>query len=114
MTGSLFCISIDNFKRINDTLGHTIGDGILNAIAERLTGSVRSRELNLKSEDFPTGIARLGGDEFACAISGFDDRDVLATIAERIGEQLRKPVQYNGHEFYRYPEHRRVHLPLRR
>ncbi len=92
-------IDLDNFKRINDTLGHTIGDGILNAIAERLTGSVRSRELNLKSEDFPTGIARLGGDEFACAISGFDDRDVLATIAERIGEQLRKPVQYNGHEF---------------
>ena len=92
-------IDLDNFKRINDTLGHTIGDGILNSIAERLAGSIRSHEHNSPNADFPVGIARLGGDEFACAISGFSDDDVLSGIAERIGEQLRKPVRFNGHEF---------------
>ncbi len=92
-------IDLDNFKRINDTLGHTTGDGVLNAIAERLSGSVRKREHDSMYEDMPTGIARLGGDEFACAISGFEDENVLIAIAERIGDQLRKPVPYKGQEF---------------
>ncbi|MCP4300771.1 MAG: EAL domain-containing protein [Gammaproteobacteria bacterium] len=92
-------IDLDNFKRINDTLGHTIGDGVLNAIAERLAGSIRKRDQDSLGNDAPTGIARLGGDEFAFAISGFEDEDVLFTIAERIGDELRKAVPYKGHEF---------------
>jgi PleD family two-component response regulator len=64
-------IDLDNFKRINDTLGHTIGDGVLNAIAERLSNSIRNQDQLPHTEEFPTGVARLGGDEFACAISGF-------------------------------------------
>jgi diguanylate cyclase (GGDEF)-like protein len=92
-------IDLDNFKRINDTLGHTVGDGVLNAIAERLTGSIRKQGRNSLDDDTPTGIARLGGDEFAFAISGFEDDDILFSIAERIGEQLRQSVPYNGHEF---------------
>jgi len=92
-------IDLDNFKRINDTLGHTIGDGVLGAVAKRLSGSVRNRDQDTGDGDVPAGVARLGGDEFACAISGFDDVDVLSTIAERICEQLRKPVPYKGHEF---------------
>jgi len=92
-------IDLDNFKRINDTLGHTIGDGVLNAIAERLSGSVRNRDRRAPFADSPVGIARLGGDEFACAIGGFDDDNVLSRIAERLGDQLRKPVPFNGQEF---------------
>ena len=92
-------IDLDNFKRINDTLGHTIGDGILDAVAKRLSGSVRNRERDTGVGDVPAGVARLGGDEFACAISGFEDADVVSTIADRICEQLRKPVPYKGHEF---------------
>ncbi len=92
-------IDLDNFKRINDTLGHTIGDGVLNAIAERLSSSIRIRNDAKISEDFPVGVARLGGDEFACAIAGFNDPNVLSAIAQRIGDQLRKPVPFEGHEF---------------
>jgi len=92
-------IDLDNFKRINDTLGHTIGDGVLDAVAKRLSGSVRNRGQENDDDEVPAGVARLGGDEFACAISGFDDDDVLSTIADRICEQLRKPVPYKGHEF---------------
>ena len=92
-------IDLDNFKRINDTLGHTIGDGVLSAIAERLSGSIRKNNGDSAGEEAPTGIARLGGDEFAFAISGFEDEEVLFTIAERLGDQLRKPVPYQGHEF---------------
>ncbi|MGI9236320.1 MAG: putative bifunctional diguanylate cyclase/phosphodiesterase [Woeseiaceae bacterium] len=92
-------IDLDNFKRINDTLGHTVGDGVINAIAERLAGSVRAEEVDHGGSDNAVGVARLGGDEFACAISDFDDDDVLSCIAERIGDQLRKPVTYRGHEF---------------
>jgi diguanylate cyclase (GGDEF)-like protein len=92
-------IDLDNFKRINDTLGHTVGDGVLKAVAERLTGSIRKRDRDSLDDDTPTGIARLGGDEFAFAISGFEDEDVLFRIAERIGDQLRQAVPYQGHEF---------------
>lgn len=92
-------IDLDNFKRINDTLGHTVGDGVIKAIAERISGSVRAEGANGEDGDKPVGIARLGGDEFACAIGGFGDDDVLFSIAERIGDQLRRPVNYKGHEF---------------
>ncbi len=92
-------IDLDNFKRINDTLGHTIGDGVLDAVAKRLSGSIRNRDQETDEQDVPTGVARLGGDEFACAISGFEHNDVIEAIADRIVDQLRKPVPYKGHEF---------------
>ncbi|MBT8065632.1 MAG: EAL domain-containing protein [Gammaproteobacteria bacterium] len=92
-------VDLDNFKRINDTLGHTVGDGVIKAIAERLAGTVRSGETDGLNGDEPVGVARLGGDEFACAISDFADDDVLSAIADRIGEQLRQPVNHHGHEF---------------
>ena len=92
-------IDLDNFKRINDTLGHTIGDGVIKAIAERLSKSIRRRTEEQDEDDIPTGVARLGGDEFAFAIHDFDDDGVLRSIAERIGDQLRKPVTHDGHEF---------------
>jgi diguanylate cyclase (GGDEF)-like protein len=92
-------VDLDNFKRINDTLGHTVGDGVIKAIAERLSGSVRSGGMDDLGDDRPVGVARLGGDEFACAISDFGSDEVLSTIADRIGNQLRQPVMHNGHEF---------------
>ena len=92
-------IDLDNFKRINDTLGHSIGDDVLNALAKRISSSVRNRDSDAQNEDIPQGVARLGGDEFAIAIKGFESDEVLAGIAERICEQLRKPLPYNRNEF---------------
>ena len=96
---AVVCIDLDNFKRINDTLGHTIGDGVLKSVAERLSKSVRRRSDLGREDEIPTGVARLGGDEFAFAIHDFDDDGVLRSIAERVGDQLRKPVSHAGHEF---------------
>ncbi len=96
---AVFYIDLDNFKRINDTLGHTIGDGVIKAIAKRLAQSVRRRLDNGDQDGVPSGVARLGGDEFAFAINEFDDDGVLRSIADRIGSQLRKPVIHDGHEF---------------
>jgi diguanylate cyclase (GGDEF)-like protein len=92
-------IDLDNFKRINDTLGHSIGDGVLDALAKRLSRSVRQNENTGQGEDVPAGVARLGGDEFGCVITGFESDQVLESIAERICDQLRQPLPYKGHEF---------------
>lgn len=92
-------IDLDNFKRINDTLGHTFGDGVLKAIADRLAGCLRNQLSESSEQDGSLGIARLGGDEFVAAIEGIDDEKTLSGIADRICEQLRQPVSYLGQEF---------------
>ena len=92
-------IDLDNFKRINDTLGHSIGDGVLDALAKRLSGSVRQRDNDDQDKDIPQGVARLGGDEFAIAIKGFETDEVLNSIAERIREQLCRPLPFKDNEF---------------
>jgi diguanylate cyclase (GGDEF)-like protein len=86
---AILYIDIDEFKRINDTLGHLIGDEFLQGVAERLRQSVGP-------EDF---IARLGGDEFAILQHGIEsDEDVHALVA-RIYQALRTPFDCHGHQF---------------
>lgn len=92
-------IDLDNFKRINDTLGHTFGDEVLIAIAKRLSASVRRRDDKDDEEYDQNGVARLGGDEFAFAICDFDDDSVLESIAQRVRQQFAKPIPYKGLEF---------------
>lgn len=92
-------VDLDNFKRINDTLGHTFGDGVLQAIAKRLKGCIRNTLSESTESHGPPGLARLGGDEFVAAIEGVEDEDVLASVAERIRKRLREPVAFLGHEF---------------
>ena len=96
---AILYVDLDDFKRINDTLGHTFGDGVLTAISERLAGCLRSTQAGASRAEGGIGIARLGGDEFAAAIGDFDDEDVLTRIAERVRKQLRQPVRFGGHEF---------------
>ncbi len=71
--GALMYIDLDNFKPVNDTLGHKQGDDVLKALADILRSKTRETDL----------IARLGGDEFAV---WFDDAD--GTVAQRRGEQV--------------------------
>ena len=86
---AILYIDIDEFKRINDSLGHLIGDEFLQGVAERLRQSVGP-------EDF---IARLGGDEFAILQHDVDsDEDVSALVA-RIYQALRTPFDCHGHQF---------------
>jgi diguanylate cyclase (GGDEF)-like protein len=80
-------IDVDEFKDVNDTLGHEIGDELLRHIANRLSSCVTSEDL----------VARLGGDEFAIIKSSGNQAD-LTKFAEKILETLRTPVNCKGQE----------------
>jgi diguanylate cyclase (GGDEF)-like protein/PAS domain S-box-containing protein len=83
---ALLILDVDNFKQINDTLGHDAGDVVLQTLADRLRATVRPIDT----------IARLGGDEFALVLPGVATPEEAASIAERILDRLREPVSHLG------------------
>ncbi|RZU30822.1 putative bifunctional diguanylate cyclase/phosphodiesterase [Blastococcus saxobsidens] len=85
---SLLLIDLDGFKAINDTLGHSVGDEVLRAIADRLRAVLREGDL----------AVRLGGDEFAVVVPG--DAPEGQAVAERVLEDLRPAVQHAGQELF--------------
>ncbi|MFZ2099206.1 MAG: diguanylate cyclase, partial [Oricola sp.] len=85
---ALLHIDLDRFKQINDTMGHAAGDAMLVHAASILKSSTRE-------SDF---VARVGGDEFVIAITTPTDESELSALADRIIEQMRQPVPYDGHE----------------
>jgi diguanylate cyclase (GGDEF)-like protein len=87
-TCALVLLDLDDFKTVNDGLGHLSGDGVLVAVAERLRAQLRAGDT----------AARLGGDEFAVLLERVGGvRDALA-VAERLAAELRKPVAVAGRE----------------
>ncbi|HTW26941.1 MAG TPA: EAL domain-containing protein [Acetobacteraceae bacterium] len=85
-TAILF-LDLDNFKTVNDTLGHPVGDALLCAVADRLRRVTRSVD----------SVARLGGDEFAILQSEVDSRLDCAATARRIIRELGRPFDIMGH-----------------
>jgi diguanylate cyclase (GGDEF)-like protein/PAS domain S-box-containing protein len=83
-------LDLDNFKTINDSMGHAAGDMLLVSIAERLVASLRS-------SDTP---ARLGGDEFAILVEDATQIGVVISVAERILDVLREPFVIDGKEVF--------------
>ncbi len=81
-------IDIDEFKSVNDSLGHMIGDALLKSVASSLAGCVRK-------SDF---VARLGGDEFAIVQTGIEDTDDVMMLVSRIFESIRSPYECLGHQ----------------
>lgn len=79
-------LDIDNFKPVNDTLGHKGGDELLIAIAERLRESVRENDT----------VARLGGDEFAIVQMGIRDQADAAVLARRVMSKFTTPFEIGG------------------
>jgi diguanylate cyclase (GGDEF)-like protein/PAS domain S-box-containing protein len=94
--GVLF-LDLDHFKRINDTLGHSVGDALLQGVADRLVASLRFADTATR-EETPSAISRLGGDEFTILVAPIDDVQHLARIARRILESLARPFHLSGHE----------------
>jgi diguanylate cyclase len=76
-------IDIDKFKMVNDIHGHAIGDEVLQIIAARIRGAVRSNDR----------LGRLGGDEFICLIANAKSRENIARVADQICNVVRKPIQ---------------------
>jgi diguanylate cyclase (GGDEF)-like protein/PAS domain S-box-containing protein len=85
--GVLF-IDLDDFKLINDTLGHRIGDELLVAVAHRIQAAIRPGDT----------AARLGGDEFTVLLEQLTDPSAARLVADRILEQLRQPFVLEGHQ----------------
>jgi len=81
-------LDIDDFKEINDRLGHRVGDAVLVQIAERLTGISRR---------FDT-VCRYGGDEFVLLCTALHDDENVALIGERVASTLNRPIRTNGSE----------------
>ncbi len=95
---ALLFLDLDRFKRINDTLGHSVGDALLKAVADRLLQSVRSTD-QVGRPGLPTAasVSRLGGDEFSVVLSELTSSEDVAHVAHRILETLRAPFALEGH-----------------
>ncbi|TPW30825.1 EAL domain-containing protein [Martelella alba] len=83
---ALIFLDLDRFKQVNDNLGHAVGDQLLQALAERLTGALRPYDF----------VARLGGDEFAIIMDEDVDDELVAGLAQRILAAVARPVAAGG------------------
>jgi len=80
-------IDVDNFKMVNDKLGHAVGDLVLKSVVDTIQAQIRNSDL----------LARLGGDEFAILLTDID-QDQAKPIAERLQSSLLKSMNYNEWE----------------
>ena len=85
---AILYVDVDEFKGVNDSLGHEVGDELLRQVANRLRACVSGNDL----------VARLGGDEFAIIKAGTRDQAELSALAEQILASLRMPVDCKGQE----------------
>jgi len=83
-------LDLDRFKLVNDTLGHSMGDRLLKAVANRLQSCLRSGDT----------LSRFGGDEFTLLLPEVRTRDDVVVIAEKILNRLSEPFVIDGHELF--------------
>jgi diguanylate cyclase (GGDEF)-like protein/PAS domain S-box-containing protein len=86
----IFFMDIDNFKQINDKLGHDAGDRLLVAVAERLKSSTRKYDI----------VGRYGGDEFVLVLTELNNHEMAAIFAERIMTVMKKPIVIKGQQVF--------------
>jgi diguanylate cyclase (GGDEF)-like protein len=87
---ALMFLDLDNFKAVNDTLGHDAGDLLLQGVSERIRRCVRKTDT----------VARLGGDEFTVILEGITSMQQPAMVAQKILDSLLMPFNLSGHEVF--------------
>lgn len=90
---AIFFMDLDRFKVINDTLGHQIGDLLLQSVGQRIKENVRDSD--------PVG--RFGGDEFIILMDGFKSADDISYVAKKLVRELSRPFLVEGHVLYTSP-----------
>lgn len=85
---AVMCVDLDNFKSINDTLGHPVGDALLRAVAGRIRNTVREAD----------AVARLGGDEFVVVQGNIEKPEQASSLAKRLIDALDEPYIIEGHQ----------------
>ena len=96
---ALLFIDLDNFKRINDTFGHTVGDNLLQAVARRLLHALRKSDtVSRNTEGYHLSLSRLGGDEFTVLLEHLKRVEDVAKVARRITETLSAPFLFGKEE----------------
>ena len=103
--GTLLYLDVNEFKQVNDSLGHEAGDKLLVACADRLKmavsfenhGKMAAIASKDNVEDFAPLVARLGGDEFAIFLPGIRDRDRVERAIQRIQRLIAEPCHVNAH-----------------
>lgn len=99
---SILFVDIDHFKRINDTLGSSMGDELLKAVATRLQGCLRSEDHVIRANQDTSEnvrLARVGGDEFVVVLRNVGSEDAAGKVASRIAKSLAQPLSCEGHQF---------------
>ena len=95
-------LDLDNFKRVNDTLGHGAGDRILKAVAERLKACLRAIEHKQEGQTHSNHgyhLARFGGDVFAILITGLNRQEDAAELSQHVIDVMSRCFQFEGDEF---------------
>jgi diguanylate cyclase (GGDEF)-like protein len=85
---AVLCIDLDHFTAVNDTLGHSIGDKLLQQASARLWGATRENDM----------LARLGGDEFALLVRNLEKPSDAAAIADKLVQAMTAPFVIDGHQ----------------
>ncbi|BAF70184.1 EAL domain-containing protein [Nitratiruptor sp. SB155-2] len=83
---AILFLDVDNFKDINDTFGHDMGDCVLKTIANRLTSISRQEDI----------VSRISGDEFAMILWGLKSKEAIYSLLDRLQKEMRKPIDCNG------------------
>ena len=96
---AVFCIDIDRFTRINETLGRAIGDAVLKVTAQRIESCLRPSDklARIEDDDGPS-LTRISGDEFVLVLSDIECRDDVATVAARVRDAFAERVAIENHQ----------------
>lgn len=101
---ALVFLDLDNFKYVNDNLGHDIGDELLKIVSKRIRKNLRIQDYVVNTNKLNaiqnTMLARIGGDEFTLILNDFKSANAIATPLNRVIAALQAPIHINGHTMH--------------